>query len=256
MKILAVDTSATTATAALSFDGRLTGLYTLNAVHTHSETMLPMIKSLLENTKTNIKDIDLFAVTNGPGSFTGIRIGVSLIKGLAFNSSIPCVGISTLEALAENSASVLCTGDLAVPVMDARRNQLYNAIFIKNANGTLTRLCEDRLISVSELENELLHFPQTLQLPAPEPKSILFTGDGYTLVRQKMSSTLKIIDTPTTLQFQNAYSVAVCAKRKYESTVDKSIFTDSALKPIYLRASQAERERLEREAIASEQNVK
>jgi len=255
MKILAVDTSALTASAALAFDGKLTGLYTLNAAHTHSETLLPMVESLLSNLKITVDDLDMLAVTDGPGSFTGIRIGISLIKGLAFGKNIPCVGVSTLEALAQNAASVLKPGDLAVPVMDARRSQLYNAVFVKNDDGSLTRLCDDRQIPVSELESELANFPKTLQLPEPPPRSILFTGDGYQLLRKSITAPLNIIETPETLKFQNAYSVALCAERKYLTAADKSIFTDSAIKPIYLRAPQAERERLEREA-KSEQNQK
>ena len=211
MLILAIDTTALTASAAITDGTKLIGLYTLNTTHTHSETMLPMIENLLHNAKISINDIDKFACSAGPGSFTGVRIGISVIKGLTFGTDKPCVGVSTLEALAYNMNGfdgIIC------PVMDARRSQVYNAVF---RNGE--RLCEDRLITVDELYEEIKQFDE----------KIYYTGDGYKLINYNQTVT------PEILRYQNAYSVAQCA-------LNGECLTDIELSPIYLRASQAERE--------------
>ena len=192
-----------------------------------------MVNSVLKNTKLSVDDIDMFAVCAGPGSFTGVRIGVSVIKGLAFGKNKICVPVSTIEALAEN-ANGMPGKFLAVPVMDARRSQLYNAVFMYE-NGKRTRLCEDRLISAEELKKELLSY----DMP------VYFFGDGYTIASKldipgKMTTQSLLID-------QNAVSVASVALSKYEAENDKSIFTDTLLRPEYLRLSQAEREANEKE---------
>ena len=227
MIILAVDTSAKVSSVSIMKDGKLTAITTLNTGNTHSETLLMSVKSLLEQSSVKVSDIDLFAVTNGPGSFTGIRIGVSLVKGLAFGHK-KCVGVSTLEALAQN---LIDRNAIICPVMDARRDQVYNALF-KAENGTLTRLCEDRLISLAELDEQL----HTFDLP------IYLVGDGYDI----SISTLKcenILPTVEIARYQNAYSVALCAQRMYDNQM---YCDDQTLLPTYLRAPQAERERLER----------
>lgn len=211
MKILALDTTALTATAAVTDDEKLIGLYTLNTALTHSETMLPMIENLLYNSKISIKEIDLFACSAGPGSFTGVRIGISIIKGLAFGTNKPCVGVSTLEALAYNMTGF---NGIICPVMDARRSQLYNALFY-----TGERLCDDRLITVDDLNDELENYN----------KDIYYVGDGYKLIKSNKTYT------PEILRYQNAYSVAQCA------LIGKHT-TDIEVSPVYLRASQAERE--------------
>lgn len=214
MIVLALDTTALTATAAVTNDDKLIGLYTLNTSLTHSETMLPMVENLLHNSKISINDIDIFACSAGPGSFTGVRIGISIIKGLAFGTDKPCIGVSTLEALAYNMTGF---NGIICPVMDARRSQVYNALF---RNGE--RLTEDRLITVDELYNDIQKYNE----------EIYYTGDGYKLI--DFNKTV----TPELLRYQNAYSVAQCAlklKGKY--------VTDIELSPVYLRASQAEREK-------------
>ena len=136
MKILAFDTSATVATVALCDNERLLAEYTVNNGNTHSETLLPMIESLLGHFSMSVSDVDLFAVSVGPGSFTGVRIGAATLKGLAFASDKPCVGVSTLEAIAENLS--VCKG-LICPVMNARRAQVYTALF-RSDGQTLERL--------------------------------------------------------------------------------------------------------------------
>ena len=229
MKILAVDTSALTLSVALTEDKKPVAQTTLNTGHTHSETLLPALERLMDFASWKVSDIDLFAVSEGPGSFTGVRIGVSFIKGLAFGGK-KCVGVSTLEALAYN---LLGFKGIISPVMDARRGQFYNALFISDGKN-LTRLSEDRAISAEELEKELEKYSDT---------SVYLCGDGYEIAR-KMLKNENIEDTPEALLKQNAYSVAVVALKEYEKG---NATDDSTLSPTYLRVPQAERERLERE---------
>jgi len=227
MYILAADTTAKTATAAISRDKECIALVQKTEAITHSEIMLPEIDRLLQQSKLNLSDIDIFAISSGPGSFTGVRIGVSLIKGLSFMSGKPVVGVSSLEALAENGRNI--GGHfIACPVMDARRNQLYNALFEYDEKSR-KRLCEDRLITSDALAKELDKF----ELP------IYFFGDGTHIASQAFTKSEK---TPDELILQNAGSVASLAFDTYTNTEDKSRFNDTLLCPIYLRDSQAERE--------------
>ena len=127
MKILALDSTAKTSSVAVLEDDTLLGLYSVNIPNTHSETLLPMVKSILEALKLTNEDIDAYAVSEGPGSFTGVRIGVATIKGLALGRNKPCVGVSTIEALYENLSDyegIIC------PIMNARRGQVYTGAFL------------------------------------------------------------------------------------------------------------------------------
>lgn len=228
MKILSLDTTATVCTAAICDDSHLIAETTVNTGNTHSETLLPVIENLLKLTDTNIDDIECFACSTGPGSFTGVRIGVATIKGLAYGKNKPCVSVSTLEALAYNLVGfngILC------PVMNARRNQVYNALF-KCENGIITRLCPDRALSISELDAEL----ESERLP------IYLSGDGYGITANGFTKTI-ISYVPEKYRDQSAYSVALCALKKMENGES---LTDAEIAPIYLRPSQAERERNER----------
>lgn len=232
MIILALDTTAKTSTAAITDGEKLIALSVINTKNTHSQTLLPSIDSLLKNSSVSLRDIDVFACSAGPGSFTGVRIGVSTLKGLAYAENKPCVGVSSLRALAENLS--FCEGIIS-PVMDARRNQLYNALF-RCENGSITRICEDRVISAEDLHSELLE--------TEGYEKILFNGDGVYLMKDKLTS-LKAEISPELLVYQNAYSVAVCAKKEYEKNSTKD-YGSEFLHPVYLRVSQAERERVER----------
>jgi tRNA threonylcarbamoyladenosine biosynthesis protein TsaB len=222
MFIFAIDTTATTVSAALTEDERLISQFTLNKTLTHSETLLPMVHSIFDTAHFDINDIDLFACSAGPGSFTGVRIGVATIKGLAFGSKKPCVGVSALEALAYNYNGIV-TQAVICPVMDARRGQVYNALF---RGGE--RLTPDRPISLADLAAEL----NTLASP------VYFTGDGYYLAHEKIKLP-DICNTPEQLRYQSAYSVAAVAKRKYIQY--PAPYPDTELSPVYLRPSQAER---------------
>lgn len=229
MKILALDSTAIVSTVAITDNEKLLAEFTINNGNTHSETLLPMIEASLKVLKLTVDDIDLFACSAGPGSFTGVRIGAATIKGLAFDKSKPCAPVSSLDALAHNlpyADGIVC------PVMNARRNQLYNAIFLCE-NGKLTRLCDDRLISVFDLEEELAQY---------NGKKIYLCGDGYDIAKNAFTRVIAE-DTPLLHQYQSAYSVALCA---LEAASAELLTTDIELSPVYLRASQAERERLER----------
>lgn len=236
MKILAIDTSALVATAALCEDETPIAIYSQKSGMTHSQTMLPIIKNIMDNTGTSIDDIDMLAVSQGPGSFTGIRIGVSAIKGLAFGKNKICIGVSTLEAMARTVAP-FCTDAIICPVMDARRNQLYNAVF-EYRGGKLLRLTEDRTIIADTLAKEL----DAMDRP------VYFIGDGYAIMERKKLSYQR--ETPPACRWQNGYGVALAALSLYQQTEDKSVFTDRLLRPEYLRLPQAERELKEKEAKA------
>ena len=231
MKILAFDSTAKAASVALSENGRLLGLYTIDNGLTQSELLLPMAEDLLKSLKLDFSDVDLYCASVGPGSFTGVRIGVSLVKGLAFGKDTPCVEVSTLEALAENLAGLR---GYIVPCMDARRGQVYTAIFSSDGMG-LTRVMEDTAISIDELAERLG------KLDGP----IYLSGDGYEVARSgRISAGVAVENTPTLLLCENAFSCAKVAERKYAA--GKAV-SDIDFAPTYLRMPQAERERLERE---------
>ena len=208
MKILALDTSATVASIAVTEDLTPLAVYTLNNKNTHSETLLPMIESALKALSLTAEDIELFALSAGPGSFTGVRIGAATLKGLAFAKERPCVEVSTLEALANN---LVIKKGLICPVMNARRSQVYT----------------------SELDGILAEYKEPIAL----------VGDGYEISEEGLKKA-ELDFVPEALRLQSALSVAAIAFYKYKAG-DKT--TDAALSVNYLRPSQAERERVERE---------
>lgn len=230
MLILAIDTSALTATAAVcEYNGGDIKKYSLCSVNnglTHSETLFPLIDNAVKSFGKTVNDVDLFAVSAGPGSFTGVRIGVSAVKGLAFDGRA-VAAVSTLEALAENVGAngVIC------PLMDARRGVFYNALF-KRENGVLTRLTEDRAIDAKTLSEE-----------AEEYGEIYICGDGADLYATMHRGSARLFKSALCAAYQNALSVAVCAARQYEKG---ETVTAESLPTIYLRKPQAEREREER----------
>lgn len=219
-----MDSSAAVATVALCENGKLLAEYTVNNGNTHSETLLPMAEAVLKAFSLTAQDIDLFAVSNGPGSFTGVRIGAATLKGLAFASQKPCVGVSTLNALAYN---LINTKGLICPVMNARRSQVYTALF-RSDGSTLERLLPDSAMAIEELDTLLAKYGE----------SVYFCGDGYdiTLEAIKHVSAEPVCDR---LRNQSAYSVALAALNEYRNG---NAVTDAALKVTYLRPSQAERE--------------
>lgn len=226
MLILAFESSAKAASVALCRDGHLVSQYSQCSGLTHSRTLLPMAEDMLKNAELTLRDVDLIAVAHGPGSFTGIRIGVSTVKGLAWAGDIPCVGVSTLEAMAWHG---LAAGGVVCPVMDARRSQVYNALF-EIRDGRPQRLCPDRPIALAELAEDV----KKLDAPA------FLVGDGAAITKAFFDAQgIPCRVAPENLLWQDAWGVAMAA-------MDKEPGNAGSLLPVYLRLSQAERERQER----------
>lgn len=226
MKILAFDSSAVSASVALVEDGKLLAESFLNVGLTHSATLMPMTQQLLQASNCKLEDVDALAVSAGPGSFTGLRIAVSCVKGIAAALNKKCVAVSTLEAMACNLPPI---GEFTIcAVMDARCKQFYNALF-KVQNGEITRLCDDRAIMVDKLGEELKNISG----------DIVLVGDGSSLAFSMLADNNNVKLPPDNLRFQKASSVAAAAIKKYNNNETVSA---AALMPSYLRLSQAERE--------------
>ena len=238
MITLAFDSTAKAASVAVTDGDKLLALYNIDNGLTQSELLLPMAENMLKNLKLTFDDVGLLACAVGPGSFTGVRIGVALVKGIAFGKNIPCVAVSTLDELAENLAGL---DGIIVPVMDARRQQVYTATYRGNGT-TLNKLTPDRAIAISDLAEELKEYSEPIYL----------VGDGYDVARRGLiAAGVDVKETPKLLITENAYSVALVANRKYENGETVS---DLEIAPTYLRMPQAERERLERLAAESNNN--
>ena len=225
MLILALDTSSVTSSCALYENGKTIAESFLNAKITHSKTIMPMIEGLFSSSGRDIKDVNIFAGVTGPGSFTGVRIGASVVLGLAFGKSAACVGVSALEVTAAPFDNALFKDKIICPLMDARRGQFYNALF---KNGQ--RLTEDRAIGAAELSDELKKYG----LP------VIICGDGALLFSDLVPDN-EYIKAPERLIYPSASEAAKLALKKYSSAEDKTVFTDLSFKPVYLRPSQAER---------------
>lgn len=230
MRILSVDSTAQIGSVGILENGKISALYTIEA-QTHSTTLLPMMEAVMDSLKLSVADLDLLAVSNGPGSFTGIRIGVAAVKGLAFKDRIPCVGVSSLEAMAYN---FLGLDGIVCPVINARRSQVYTALF-RVSDGVVTRLTDDEIALIPDMNAMFNGFDC----------SVYFTGDAAEAVFQAVSYGQKILP-PALLLRPTAYGVAAAAERIYKNAFDKSVFTEDRLSPAYLRRTQAEREREER----------
>ena len=225
MKILALETSAKAVSAAVSEDGRILASGYQDTGLTHSRTLMPIVEHILKNTGLTAADMDAIAVAAGPGSFTGIRIGVAAAKGLAFAADKPAVGVSTLAAMARNVA--FCDG-LVICAMDARRQQVYNALF-EAKDGQLTRLTPDRAIALEELAEELRSDPR--------PKTVV--GDGAKLCLAHLTAAgIPCRLAPAHLVMQNAMSVALEAEAM---AAEGKLVSAQALEPVYLRPAQADR---------------
>lgn len=218
MKILAVDTSAICASVAVTQDGKILSESSINTGLTHSRTLMPMIDSALKNGEIPLDSIDVFACSVGPGSFTGIRIGVAAIKGLCDALSKKCVPVSTLEALAYNLTGRQCT---AVSVMDARCNQVYCGIFSVDSD-TVTRLTEDMAIKIDDLAPMLKDY-----------ENVIFVGDGAKICHNALGYT----KAPANCEYQRGSSVCFAAENHLDEALDSK-----ELLPVYLRLPQAERE--------------
>ena len=230
MLILAFETSAKAASVALMDDRKLLGESYQNTGLTHSQTLMVMAEDLLKQCGKTVADVTAVAVAEGPGSFTGVRIGVAAAKGTSWGGQLPCYGVSTLEAMAESLGAYQ---GYVCPCMDARRSQVYNALFYVN-HGEIRRIREDRAISLAELGQEL----KALEGP------IFLVGDGSSLTYNTLSGEIPgLVLPPEHRMHQRATGVALLAVKKQAAG---EAGDGNALIPNYLRLSQAERERLEK----------
>ncbi len=228
MLILGIESSAKAASAALCRDGELLGQYSQCAGLTHSRTLLPMAEELLRGTGTELKELDAVAVAAGPGSFTGVRIGVAAVKGLCWGAQLPAIGVSTLEAMAWHGLAA-APGELVCCCMDARRDQVYNALF-EISDGAPARLVPDRALSLEQLGAEL----------AGMGRDVFLVGDGAALCREYLDERgIRCRLSPGPLLNQSAWGVCMAARSREPQPAEN-------LLPVYLRLSQAERERQER----------
>ena len=228
MKILALETSAKAVSVAVAKDGAILCSRFSNDGQTHSVTMMPMLDEMLRAAALTPDDVDAVAVSHGPGSFTGLRIGVSAAKGLAWAKGIPCCGVSTLEAMAENGRGF---EGLVIGAMDARRNQIYNAVFLCR-DGSMERLTPDRAIGLSELLAEIKN----------RPEAKLVVGDGASLCYNYLTEngvSCQILPGDTGLQSAEGVAKVAC-----RMAAQGRLIPPHQLNPVYLRLSQAERERL------------
>ena len=226
MVTLSFESSAKAASVALVKDGCMLAQYTQCSALTHSRTLLPMAEDLLKNTDMTLNDVDRIACAHGPGSFTGIRIGVATVKGLSWALDKPCVGVSTLEAMAWHGVSA---GGYVCCVMDARRSQVYNAIF-EIRDGRPVSLTDDRAVSLEELKADVEKLRQ----------EVLLVGDGTKITADFfLKNGVPFRTAPENLVMQSAWGVAMAAEGKEAGKSE-------TLLPVYLRLSQAERERQER----------
>lgn len=239
MKILAIDTTAKTASISLaefaegSDQIKIIAEYTLET-GTHSTTLLPMIESVFSLTSNTAADIDLYAVAAGPGSFTGIRIGVSAVKGLAFVKETPCIGVSSVDALAYGCADIC---GIIVPAIDARRETVYSALYFSDGKGKIEKLTDDCQIAFDDLLGEIGKMSE--KYPG---QRIVMPGDAYRMNYPKYAEKMADIDP---CRDHAGAGAARAAAEKWNKADDRSSFTDAALCPMYLKKSQAEREREE-----------
>ncbi len=226
--ILAVDTSAKPVSCALAQDGHVLASFYANTGLTHSQTLMPMIENVLNVSGYRVSDLDAVAVNAGPGSFTGVRIGVSAVKGLAFTADLPCVSVSTLECMAENTAAI--PGTVICCLMDARCQQVYGALFEKDANDTWQRLSEDEALTVAQMGERL----------ASLSRPVVLVGDGSEMCYRQWRDTVpNVYLAPSSVRYQNASATALIACRCFEEGLTVSA---EELLPTYLRLPQAERE--------------
>lgn len=224
MIILGMDTSSVNATVAIMNDQKLVAEYLISNDRTHSVIIMPLLEDMLKKCGMNLSDIDVFAAAVGPGSFTGLHIGLATIKTLAQSCKKPIIGVNSLESLAGNF--VTYTDTVVCPIIDARHEQVYNALY---ENGSV--ICQPRVISVDDLLDEL----------TPLGKNVIFCGDGVLSYESKINSSQNALWTvaPQSLSMQKASSLCYLAYKRAKNNDFDNLYT---LLPLYLRRSQAERE--------------
>ncbi len=238
MWTLGFDSTTSTVTAALLKDGSLVCDYSEENATSHSTTLLPAIEDLLKKANITVSDLSLIACSGGPGSFTGVRIGVATAKGLAAPFSIPCIGVSSLEAMAYQFKGKKC---LVCPVVNARRGNAYSALFYTDGAGNIKRLTDDSLWSLDEISARVKDVMATEDLGS---LNLYFTGDCVDAAKSKFSSIdgVCLAETPEEFAKASGFGTALCGLAEFEASDDKAKYTGEALVPIYLRKAQAERE--------------
>ncbi len=237
MKILAVDSSGLVASVAILEDDVLLSEYTVNYKKTHSQTLMPMVDEIVRMTELDLHTLDAIAVAGGPGSFTGLRIGSSTVKGLADVLHIPVISVPTVDALAYN---LVGASGLVVPIMDARRSQVYTGIFEYDAKNELIIHMEQCAIAITDLITRLNEMG----------KKVTFLGDGVPVYKKVITETLNVPYSfaPAHISRQRAGAVGALSEKYY----NEGKYTEpSEHRPDYLRKSQAEREREEKMAGAA-----
>lgn len=231
MKILALESSGLVASVAVMEDGKMTGEYTTNFKKTHSQTLLPMLDEVVKTLELDLNEIDAIAVSKGPGSFTGLRIGSATAKGLGLALKKPLIGIPTVDALAYN---LFGTDRIICPMMDARRQQVYTGLYTFE-NGEFRVLAQQKAVAVEEIINEVNELG----------KPVIFLGDGVPVYRQLIEekTTVPFEFAPAHLSYQRAGALGALAEIYYN---EGKIETAMAHRPDYLRLSQAERELMEK----------
>lgn len=226
MKILALDTSAKAASVCLAQEDKIIGEFFIDTALTHSQTLISMTEQLCKNTQTQFSEIDAIAVNVGPGSFTGVRIGVAAAKGLAFANELPCISVSTLESMAYNMLGSDC---MVCAVMDARCSQVYNALF-RVSGDRVERLCDDRALSLTDLMLDLQQYKE----------KVVLIGDGAKICSDFIGDSLaNVFLAPMNNRIQKASSVACAAFRELS---EGHTLSPAELMPVYLRLPQAQRE--------------
>lgn len=226
MLVLSVDSSSTTATCALVKDDQILAELNLNSKREHSVIIMDIIDEMLQNYKLSIKEIDAFAISEGPGSFTGLRIGMATIKGLAFSTGKPCISISTLDSLAYN---VVTFDGIICPIIDALRDNVYTNLY-KSDNYELTSLSEAACLSLTELIEDLNN----------RNEKVIFVGDGVAKHKERLQDEVKnAVFAPLNCTYPKASSLGELAISKLKQGITSPL---NEFIPVYLRKSQAETE--------------
>lgn len=232
MKILAIDSSGSVASVAVMTEDTMIAEYTVNHKKTHSQTLLPMIESVMKMVEEDINELDAIAVAKGPGSFTGLRIGAATVKGLALAADLPVIPVPTVDALAYNFFATDC---IICPMMDARREQVYCGLYEFAADGTFKVLVEQKACALEEIIAEVNSLG----------KKVVYLGDGADRYAEQIKSTTVVehFFAHPHMSKQRAGAVGNLGIAYFKGKIYENA---DNFAPEYLRLSQAEREELEK----------
>ncbi len=241
MRILALDSSGLVASVAIASEDALLAEYTVNFKKTHSQTLLPMLDEIVRMVDLDLSEVDAIAITSGPGSFTGLRIGSATAKGLGLALDKPIISVPTVDSLAYN---LYGTNRMICPIMDARRDQVYTGLY-EFINDKLVVISPQKAVGIDEIIEEIDSIG----------RDVIFLGDGVPIHRDRISENIKVgfSFAPLHMNRQRAGAVAALGLEYYK---ENRVETAAEHQPVYLRVSQAERERAEREKAESEMSKK